>query len=245
MKRSLCTVAILLSSTLSMSALGNPSEGESSKELQAVFDSLADRYSYAYGADLADRFKAEGIELDLDLFALGMRDAIADERSRMSVDEVAETLRVYHDLHFQRKKEIRAAQGEVNKKAGAAFLAENMQREGVTVTASGLQYRIIEEGEGGYTPKESDVVNVHYRATFVDGSEFDSTYERNEAFSSRVARLIPGWSEAIQLMTKGARWEVYIPSELAYGEDGSGSFVGPHAVLIFEVELIDIEKQDG
>jgi len=251
MKKTACAVGILLVSTLSTSASSDQSgmpdlveAGAAAGEQQNGFESLAERYSYAYGADLANRFKGEGIDLDVDLFAAGMRDAFADDSSRMSTDEVAATLDVYHEIHFKKKEEARLAQGEVNRRVGEAFLAANSKKEGVQVTDSGLQYRIIEEGAGGYTPKEADIVTVHYRATLVDGSEFDSTYERHEPFSSKVRRLIPGWSEAIQLMTEGARWEVFIPSELAYGEQGASEFVGPHEVLIFEMELIDVEKRE-
>jgi len=251
MKKTACAVGILLMSTLSTTASSDQSEtldlaeaGAAAVEQQNDFENLAERYSYAYGADLANRFKGEGIDLDVDLFAAGMRDAYADDSSRMSTDEVAATLDVYHELHFKRKEEARLAQGQVNRRVGEEFLAENMKKEGVQVTDSGLQYRIIEEGAGGYTPKEADIVTVHYRATLVDGSEFDSTYERREPFSSKVRRLIPGWSEAIQLMTEGARWEVFIPSELAYGEQGAADFVGPHEVLIFEMELIGVEKRE-
>ena len=251
MKKTTYAVGILLMSTLSMSACSDSSETQNSSENQTVaeeeqdiFENLADRYSYAYGVDLANRFQGEEIDLDVDLFAKGMRDGFADDTSTMSTDEVAATLKMYHDIHFKRKEEARVAQGEINRKEGEAFLAENLKKEGVQVTESGLQYKVIEEGKGGYKPKETDIVNVHYRAAFVDGSEFANTYKEDEAFSTKVTRLIPGWSEAIQMMTEGARWEVYIPSKLAYGENGSGDHVGPHAVLIFEVELVGIEKRE-
>ncbi len=123
-------------------------------------------------------------------------------------------------------------------------MKENAKKEGVVVTDSGLQYKIISNGKGGYKPTEDDEVKVHYRGTFIDGTEFDSTYKRNEPYRAKVKQLMVGWSEALQLMTEGAKWELAIPSNLAYGEEGSGNYVGPNAVLLFEVELVEIEKPE-
>ena len=135
-----------------------------------------------------------------------------------------------------------AAVAQKNKQEGEAFLVENARNEDVVVTDSGLQYRIITEGNGDYTPTAEDEVTVHYRGSYVDGTEFDSTYERNEPYTVKVKRLIEGWSEALQMMSEGAKWELYIPSEIAYGEEGSGNYVGPNAVLVFEVELLTVNK---
>lgn len=214
-------------------------------EKQDAFEDLDDRFSYAYGYDLAEKFRAEGLKLNASLMAEAMQDVFEDREKKMSAGEVAATLEIYQKIHARKKEEERAVIAEKNRKEGEAFLAENAEKEGVIVTDSGLQYRVIAEGNGGYKPTENDEVTVHYRGTFVDGTEFDSTYQRNEPYSVRVKQLIDGWAEALQMMSEGARWELYIPAEIAYGEQGAGEYVGPNAALIFEVELLEINKDKG
>ena len=131
---------------------------------------------------------------------------------------------------------------EKNKKEGEAFLAENKKKEGVKTLPSGLQYKVITEGAGAI-PKGSEKVTTHYRGTLIDGTEFDSSYSRNEPTSFGVLEVIKGWQEALQLMKTGSKWQLYVPSNLAYGETGAGKKIGPNATLIFDIELISIEKQ--
>ena len=214
----------------------------SSEDQQEVFKTLEDRFSYAWGADLAKKFKSQGLILNVELMAAGMQDVFSDGEKLMSFDEIATTLDVYKQVHAKKLEAKRAADGEKNLKEGATFLAENAKKEGIVVTDSGLQYKVIRAGEGGYKPSLEDEIVVHYRARFVDGTEFDNTYARDEPFSVKAGQLIEGWAEALQLMTKGARWELYIPAEIAYGERGSGEFVGPNATLIFDVELLDVKQ---
>jgi len=130
--------------------------------------------------------------------------------------------------------------GEKNLKEGEAFLQENAKREGVVALPSGLQYEVIEEGTGK-SPKPGDEVTVHYRGTLVDGTVFDSSYERGEPVTFPVEGVIPGWTEALQLMKEGAKWKLFIPPSLAYGERGAGQVIGPNATLLFEVELISVQ----
>ena len=210
---------------------------------QHEFKTLEDRFSYAYGADLAAKFKEEGIELNLPLLVEGMKAEFGGTQSKMSTDEVRATLQIFEEVHLKNKEKERAVAAEKNKKEGEAFLAANAKKQGVIVTKSGLQYRVITEGSGGYKPTIEDEVTVNYRGTFIDGTEFDSTYKRNKPYSAKAKQLIQGWTEAIQLMSKGAKWELVVPAELAYGEQGSDPYIGPNAVLIFEVELLEIEKQ--
>jgi FKBP-type peptidyl-prolyl cis-trans isomerase len=151
-------------------------------------------------------------------------------------------MQVFEEVHLKKKEAERAAAAEKNKKEGESFLAANAKKEGVAVTKSGLQYKVITQGSGGYKPTVDDEVTVHYRGTFIDGTEFDSTYKRNKAYSANPKQLIQGWTEAILLMSKGSKWELYVPADLAYGENGSDPYIGPNAVLIFEVELLEIEK---
>lgn len=206
------------------------------------FETLDDRFSYAYGADLAEKFKEEGIELNVDILATAMKDAYRGGDMKMPDGEIAATLDIYQKVHTKRKEAERAIIGKKNKEEGEVFLKENAKRDSVIVTQSGLQYKVISEGDGDYTPTENDEVTVHYRGTFIDGTEFDSTYKRNEPYRVKVKQLIPGWTEALKMMSEGAKWELYIPADIAYGERGSGNYVGPNATLIFEVELLDIEK---
>ena len=212
------------------------------EDLQKDFKTLEDRFSYAYGADLGQKFKDDGIKLNVALMAEAMQAAIEGGEKKMDAGEVAATLQMYREVYMKEKEERRAVASEKNKKEGPVFLAENAKKEGVVVTKSGLQYKVITAGKGGYKPKDDDVVKVHYRATFVDGTEFDSTYKRNQPYSVPPRQLIKGFTEALQLMTAGSKWELYIPADLAYGEDGSDPYVGPNAVLIFEVELLEVEQ---
>ena len=134
-----------------------------------------------------------------------------------------------------------ATSPEENRAAGSAFLAENAKKPNVVTTASGLQYEVIKAGTGTTSPKATDTVTVHYKGTTIDGAEFDSSYSRGEPTSFPLNRVIPGWTEGVQLMTEGATYRFYIPSELAYGEHGAGRAIGPNATLIFDVELIKIQ----
>ncbi len=212
---------------------------------QESFEDLNDRFSYAYGYDLAEKFKAEGLELNVELMADGMQAVFNDSEKKMSAGEVAATLEIFREIQIKRREAEQAVAAEKNKKEGEAFLAANAKKDGVVVTESGLQYRILSEGTGDYRPTDDDEVTVNYRGMFVDGTEFDSTYARNEPYSVRVKQLIPGWIEALKMMSEGAKWEIYIPAEIAYGENGSGEYVGPNATLIFEVELLEIHREEA
>lgn len=209
------------------------------------FKDLMDRFSYAYGADLAEKFKLEGVVLNVDRLAEAMQSAFDGEQTKMSADEIAATIDLYRSIHIQKKEAEWAIAAEKNLQEGEQFLAENAGKEGVVVTDSGLQYKVIIEGSGDYKPTEDDEVTVHYRGTFVDGTEFDSTYTRDVPFRGTPRQLIEGWSEALQMMSEGAKWELYVPTHLAYGERGSEPYVGPNAVLLFEVELLSIEKSES
>ncbi|MFL1405335.1 FKBP-type peptidyl-prolyl cis-trans isomerase [Marinobacter sp. M1N3S26] len=247
-KYTVAAVALLIG-TVSMGAYSEQSQpGESEQkttvanEEQPFFDDLDDRYSYAYGAELAKNFKAEGVALDVDMLATAMREVFDGDEMKMSDGEIAATIEIYQRIHNKKKDAERAVEAEKNEREGEAFLAENANKDGVVITESGLQYKVITEGDGDYNPTADDEVTVHYRGTYVDGTEFDSTYSRNEPYTVEVKRLIEGWAEALQLMSVGSRWELYIPSDIAYGEEGAGQYVGPNAVLVFDVELLEINK---
>ena len=209
---------------------------------QQEFKTLEDRFSYAFGADWAGKLKAEGVEMNVPVMAAAMQAVFDGSQTKMSATEIAETIESYRAAHEKKKEAAKLVEGEKNTKEGAAFLSENAKKDGVVVTKSGLQYKVINKGNGGYKPTAEDEVKVHYRGRLINGTEFDSTYSRNEPYSTVPQALIAGWSEALQLMSAGSKWELYIPANLAYGEQGSPPYIGPNAVLIFEVELLEIKK---
>ena len=197
------------------------------------------KQSYALGLNLSDQLKQQGIDVDMDVFMQGFKDGYAGEPALLTSDEAMDVL-------IQREREQRAQQqaeqnkmAEENKKAGEAFLAENAKKEGVITLDSGLQYKVIKAGEGP-KPKKTDTVVCHYRGTLLDGTQFDSSYDRDAPAEFRVDQLIPGWTAALQLMPTGSKWELYIPPYLGYGARRAGQ-IGPNATLIFELELIEVK----
>jgi len=201
-----------------------------------------DRISYALGLSMGNNFRSSGIrEINVTDFADGVAAVFAGEKPKMTYDEAKEEIRKFFTAMEQRQQAEAAKMGEVNAKAGEEFLAKNATRPEVKVTATGLQYEVLTEGNGE-TPSKSDRVTVHYTGKLIDGTVFDSSVERGEPATFGVTQVIPGWVEALQMMKTGAKWRLYIPSALAYGPNGAGGAIGPNATLIFDVELIKIEK---
>ena len=200
------------------------------------------RLSYGIAFGLGQRMKADGVPLDTGAFTAGLSDALAGSEPRLTEEEIAAEMQIYQE---KAQGEMEAAQAEIgaaNAASSAAFLAANAVKEGVIVTESGLQYEIITEGTGPM-PGPNDQVEVHYRGTLVDGTVFDSSIDRGETVTFGVSQVIPGWTEALQLMPTGSKWLLAIPSDLAYGAGGAGEVIGPDSALIFEVELIAIPDQ--
>jgi FKBP-type peptidyl-prolyl cis-trans isomerase FklB len=159
----------------------------------------------------------------------------------MTEQEIKETVTALQkDLQVKQQEQVKVL-AEKNKKEGEAFLAGNKKKQGVITMPSGLQYKIMTDGKGK-SPKATDMVTVNYKGTLIDGTEFDSSYKRGQPATFNVNGVIPGWTEALQLMKEGSKWQLFVPSNLAYGERGAGGPIGPNAVLIFEVELISIKK---
>lgn len=201
-----------------------------------------DRISYALGLSMGNNFRSSGIEkINVKDFADGVAAVFSGETSKMTYDEAKEEIRKFFTEMEERQKAEAAKMGEVNAKAGENFLAENAKRPEVKTTATGLQYEIVKEGDGP-TPNRGDRVTVHYTGKLIDGTVFDSSVERGEPATFGVTQVIPGWVEALQMMKTGSQWRLYIPSKLAYGPNGAGGVIGPNATLIFDVELIKIEK---
>ncbi|MGB9716026.1 MAG: FKBP-type peptidyl-prolyl cis-trans isomerase [Thermodesulfovibrionales bacterium] len=202
-----------------------------------------DKVSYSMGVRVGNSLKRESIDINQDAFIQGFKDELSGHKKLMTDQEVNETL-----MNFQKEMMAKEAArlkelGEKNKKEGEAFLAENKNKEGVITLPSGLQYKIIKEGDGK-VPTINDTVTIHYRGTLINGTEFDSSYKRGQPATFPVKGVIPGFSEALQLMKTGSKWQLFIPPELAYGERGAGDDIGPNATLIFEVELLSIKEQE-
>ncbi len=199
-----------------------------------------DRISYALGLSMGNNFRSSGIQqLDVQDFADGVAAVFAGTTPRMTYDEAKEEIRKYFTAMEERQRAEAAKMGEVNEKAGKEFLDENGKREGVHTTPSGLQYEVIEQGDGP-KPEPTDQVVVHYTGKLIDGTVFDSSVERGEPATFGVTQVIPGWVEALQLMNAGSKWRLFIPSALAYGPQGAGGVIGPNSTLIFDVELIKV-----
>jgi FKBP-type peptidyl-prolyl cis-trans isomerase FklB len=203
-----------------------------------VLKDQKDKISYIIGIDIGTNLKKQSIDIDSNILAKGVKDALAGTKPLLTEQEIQETM-----VAFQ--KEIMAKQAEVakkNKSEGEAFLTENKKKEGVKTLPSGLQYKVIKAGTGK-KPKSTDTVTTHYRGTLINGTEFDSSYKRGQPVSFPVSGVIPGWTEALQLMEVGAKWQLFIPPNLAYGEQGAGRDIGPNATLIFEIELVSIQEK--
>ena len=201
-----------------------------------------EKFSYALGMNLGANFHKQSVDVDPNLVAAGIRAAMAGGKTLLTEAEAQAALaEVQGEL---RKKQMEKAQvtGEKNKKEGDAFLAANKSKEGVTALPSGLQYKVLTAGTGP-KPSASDSVVCNYRGTLINGKEFDSSYKRGQPATFPVSGVIKGWTEALQLMPVGSKWQLFIPSTLAYGERGAGGDIGPNATLIFEVELISIEDK--
>ncbi len=193
------------------------------------------KYGYAQGFLIGQRFKQKlkGDQVDLKSFAQGLTDALTAQ-SQMTVTQIEDTMKK-GPVHLRAEKEKKM-------KANADYLAENSKKDGIKTTASGLQYSILKSGPAdGKSPTASDTVVVHYAGTLVDGTKFDSSYDRGQPATFGVGQVIPGWTEILKLMKPGDKWAVVIPSELGYGKRGAGGKIGPDAVLLFDVELISIK----
>ncbi|MGO9614651.1 MAG: FKBP-type peptidyl-prolyl cis-trans isomerase [Dissulfurispiraceae bacterium] len=214
--------------------------GQVHAEEKNVLQTQKDKLSYSLGVDMGNNFKRLSIDIDPDIFAVGLKDTFSGGKSLMTADEVRETIAAFQKDLMAKQAERARDLSEKNRKVGETFLAENKTKEGVITLPSGLQYKIIKEGSGA-TPKKTDTVTVDYRGTLIDGTEFDSSYARHQPAVFKLDQVIPGWKEALQLMKVGSKWQVFIPSKLAYGERGAGKDIGPNATLIFDIELLAIK----
>ncbi|OUD12181.1 FKBP-type peptidyl-prolyl cis-trans isomerase [Thioflexithrix psekupsensis] len=225
---SLLSVPVLLCSSLAFADLAKP-------------ESDVDKLSYSFGQNVGKSLQHQETELNMDYIFQGIRDALGNQAGLLSDEEIQQVLLSYQQDKIAKQEEAHRKQAEENKAKGDAFLAENAKKEGVVTLPSGLQYKEVTAGTGK-TPSKDDQVTVHYRGTLINGEEFDSSHKRGEPITFPVSGVIAGWTEALQLMKEGAKWQLFIPSELAYGSRGTGGVIGPDETLIFDVELISVAK---
>jgi FKBP-type peptidyl-prolyl cis-trans isomerase len=207
-----------------------------------ALDNQEQKVSYAVGLDIGSSFERNGANLNLDALLMGVRDGLEQKEPRLSGEEIGQAIMTFQQQIQAKQMEKLEALVEEQKKASAEFLAAFSSKPGVVVLDSGLMYLVEQEGSGAQ-PSNSDVVKVHYRGTTVDGTEFDSSYERGEPVEFQVDRVIAGWTEALQLMQEGAKWQLAIPADLAYGEHGRSGVIPPEAALIFDVELLKVNPE--
>lgn len=199
-----------------------------------------DKVSYSIGLDIGTNFKRQAVDLDAKALAAGIADGLSGGKPLLAEDEVRKVLDEFRQQMGAKAQQAAQQLAEKNQKEGETFLAENKKKKGVITLPSGLQYQVIKAGTGKI-PKASETVTTQYRGTLIDGTEFDSSYKRNEPTTFPVNGVIKGWTEALQLMKVGSTWQLFIPASLAYGPQGAGQLIGPNATLIFEIELLSIK----
>ena len=215
----------------------------SGAEENLILKDQKDRISYSYGVDTGTKLNNLPVSLDLDLFIKGVKDRLSGTKLLMTEKEISETLMGLQKEITAKSEEEKKALAQKNKTEGEAFLAENKKKEGVITLPSGLQYKVLKEGTGK-TPTDTNWVRVNFRGTLVDGTVFEDTYKSfGQPVSFAVKGVFPGWSEALKLMKEGAEWQLFIPPDLAFGERGAGTMIGPNATLIIEVELISVQEK--
>src|SRR5215831_9257654 len=217
---------------VSASVLAFPLFGQ---EKSSQLKDQKDKVSYSIGMQIGFNLGRQKVDINPDILASGIKDAIAG-KPQLTPDQVKDIMAQFEKDLEQKQKEV----AEKNKNEGAKYLEENKKKPGVKTTASGLQYKVVKEGTGPQ-PKATDMVTVNYRGTLIDGTEFDSSYKRNAPATFPVNGVIKGWTEALQLMKQGSKYQLFIPSNLAYGERAMGPDIGPNATLIFEVELQEVK----
>jgi len=230
----------MLFSTLMAFVLGcqNTKEESTAPESKGP-ETDKEKISYAIGVNMAQSIGNISDEIDLAMLQKGMSDQVQGKDLLVTGEEAQPLLQAFTQKLMAKQQEEVARAAEKNLQEGQAYLEENKTREGVIVTESGLQYKVLREGEGK-SPGETDRIKVHYKGTKLDGTVFDSSYERGQPATFQANQVIKGWTEGVQLMKEGGKYKLFIPAALAYGEGGAGDQIGPNEVLIFEVELLEV-----
>ncbi len=216
----------------------------SSPLLQAAeLTTVQQQASYAIGVNFARTIQQQQVDVDSVALMAGLEDALKGSSLALTPEQMKSASREYLTELQQKQAKVLAEQAEANKKQGEAFLADNKNKAGIVTLESGLQYKVIKSGSGEQ-PKLKDTVTTHYRGTLIDGTEFDSSYSRNKPTSFPVSGVIKGWTEALQLMHIGDKWQLFVPADLAYGKQApKGSKIGPNSTLIFDIELLEINNK--
>ena len=223
-------------SVLTLALLVGPALAQETPELKTQRDKIM----YALGVNIASNLRQQGAEIDLDLVVRGMRDSLTGGRLLLSDEDVRIAIQKYQIDLRQKQAQILAKAATENKREGEAFLAANKSAEGVVTLPSGLQYKVLKAGSGR-KPADADTVEVNFRASFVNGAEFDGTHLTGRPSSFAVGGAIPGWKEALKLMPVGSTWMLFVPAPLAYGDRGKAGSIGPNATLVYELELLAIK----
>jgi FKBP-type peptidyl-prolyl cis-trans isomerase FklB len=224
-------------------AAANPTHKPAAKSQPLTLKTQKDKTSYAMGMNFGAGLRKQSVDIDPAILARGLRDSFSNGKTLLTEEEARALLtQLQSDM---RKKQQDAAQqlGDANKKMGTAFLEANKTKDGVVTLPSGLQYKVLQEGTGP-KPVLTDTVVCNYRGTLLDNTEFDSSYKSGQPTTFPVNGVIKGWTEALQLMPVGSKWQLFVPADLAYGERGAGGQIAPNATLIFEVELLSIRAKD-
>lgn len=207
-----------------------------------VLETAKDKASYAIGENIGKSMQRDGVDIDPKILLRGLQDGLANGKLLMTDEEIKATLTTFQTEMRKRQMEKMQAVSDANKKQGEEFLAANKAKDGVVTLPSGLQYKILKQGTGP-KPTATDSVECNYRGTLINGTEFDSSYKRGQPATFAVGGVIKGWTEALQLMPVGSKWQIFIPADLAYGTRGQGPAIGPNATLIFDLDLISIQDK--
>ena len=219
---------------------GQPSAAPSAQD-SGAFKSTQEKNGYALGMEMGAGMKKQGLDLDPASFVKGFNDGYGGGKTLLTDEEARAALKAAQEAYQKQQEAARAAEAEKTKKAGEDFLAANKAKDGVMTLPDGLQYKVLKAGEGK-KPTADDTVVCNYRGTFLDGTEFDSSEKQGAPATFAVKGVIKGWTEALQLMPVGSKWQIYLPPQLAYGENGAGGVIPPNATLIFDVELVSIKE---
>ncbi|RLD09015.1 MAG: hypothetical protein DRI44_09360 [Chlamydiae bacterium] len=245
--RNVVTVAMTIA-LIAGTALAAKEEAKAAAPAKEL--SQMQKVSYCIGLDMGGNFKQMELDVDQALLAKGLKAGLTDAKPMFTKEEIQKIMMQFQKemmakqkVMMEKQKEKMAEQGKKNKAEGEKFLADNKKKPGVKTTPSGLQYIVIKEGKGDF-PTDDDIVSVDYTGTLIDGTKFDSSYDRGQPATFPVKGVIKGWTEALKLMKPGSKLKLFIPSDLAYGERGAGKDIGPDATLIFDVELKEIKKAE-
>jgi FKBP-type peptidyl-prolyl cis-trans isomerase FklB len=228
--------------TAKTSSTTKPHTATTSSQAPLTLKTEKEKLSYAIGLNIGESMKKDSLDIDPAVLSRAIKDAMTGGKPAMSETEAKAIITAFRSEMMKQQQAKAVAASDANKVAGEKFLAENKSKPGVVTLPSGLQYKIIKEGDGP-KPTASDTVVTNYRGTLIDGTEFDSSYKRGEPATFPVGQVIKGWTEALQLMPVGSKWQLYIPANLAYGERSPGAEIGPNSTLIFDIELLSIQDK--